>query len=59
MLTEKESVDAVHAAQRAFDNGRGSWPRMTVRTCYLIDVNLIILARLKSASTMLSNSLPA
>jgi hypothetical protein len=31
MLTEKESVDAVHAAQRAFDNGRGAWPRMTVR----------------------------
>eukprot|EP00029_Vermamoeba_vermiformis_P009901 TRINITY_DN5097_c0_g1_i1.p1 TRINITY_DN5097_c0_g1~~TRINITY_DN5097_c0_g1_i1.p1 ORF type:complete len:544 (-),score=160.22 TRINITY_DN5097_c0_g1_i1:2-1606(-) len=31
MLTEKESVDAVNAAQRAFDNGRGAWPRMTTK----------------------------
>jgi len=31
MLTEKESVDAVHAAQRAFDYGRGTWPRMTTK----------------------------
>jgi glyceraldehyde-3-phosphate dehydrogenase (NADP+) len=31
MLTEKESIDAVNAAQRAFDNGRGAWPRMTTK----------------------------
>lgn len=30
-LTEKESLEALAAAERAFDNGRGLWPTMSVR----------------------------
>lgn len=30
-LTEKEAMDAVSAAERAFDSGRGIWPTMSVR----------------------------
>lgn len=30
MLTEKEAADAVEAAERAFDSGRGLWPTMSV-----------------------------
>lgn len=29
-LTEKEALEALAAAQRAYDNGRGAWPTMTV-----------------------------
>ena len=30
-LTEKEAMEAVNAAEAAFDNGRGLWPTMSVR----------------------------
>lgn len=30
MLTEKEAAEAVDAAEKAFDSGRGLWPTMTV-----------------------------
>ncbi len=30
-LTGKEAMEAVEAAERAFDNGRGLWPTMSVR----------------------------
>ncbi len=30
MLTEKEAEEAVNAAERAFDSGRGLWPTMSV-----------------------------
>ena len=30
MLTEKEAAEAVDAAERAFDSGRGLWPTMSV-----------------------------
>ncbi|WPB81312.1 NADP-dependent glyceraldehyde-3-phosphate dehydrogenase [Archangium violaceum] len=30
LLTSKESLDALHAAVKAYDNGRGAWPSMRV-----------------------------
>lgn len=30
-LTEKEAMEALSAAEKAFDNGRGLWPTMSVR----------------------------
>lgn len=30
-LTEKEAMEALYAAEKAFDNGRGLWPTMSVR----------------------------
>ena len=30
LLTEKESLEALHAARKAYDNGRGEWPTMSV-----------------------------
>lgn len=30
MLTEKESLEALDAACRAYDHGRGAWPTMSV-----------------------------
>jgi glyceraldehyde-3-phosphate dehydrogenase (NADP+) len=30
LLTETESMEALHAARDAFDNGSGPWPSMTI-----------------------------
>jgi hypothetical protein len=36
MLTEKEAVESVDAAVKAYDHGRGTWPTMSVFCNFLL-----------------------